>query len=194
MTPAMKPSTPKTRGNGASARKRVTTASTMPAPAHAAPQVKPIPIAPRMRRSHFRMIASDPSAAHLRGICIQWRAKLFVIQSKTQMGGTQEMTLSSSNSTDHGFLETRVDFDRSRSTCQRGREGRGNRHEPNSGEYNAYHDHRQGNEGIRSGRSPEARSVRRDGQLQRRAREGWHPPRRRGARRELEGCARQVQR
>src|SRR3954447_17191859 len=60
MTPAEKPSTPKMRGNGASARKRVTTASTVPAPAHATPQVTPIPIAPRTRRTHFCMIASDP--------------------------------------------------------------------------------------------------------------------------------------
>ena len=38
----------------------------------------------------------------------------------------------------------------------------GKRHEPNSGENNAFHGHGQGNEGIRSGRSAEARSVRRD--------------------------------
>jgi len=31
---------------------------------------------------------------------------------------------------------------------------RGDRHEPNSGENNAFHDHRQGNQGNRSGRSP----------------------------------------
>jgi len=35
------------------------------APRRKARKVKPIPIAPRMRRSHFRMIASDPCAAHL---------------------------------------------------------------------------------------------------------------------------------
>ena len=35
---------------------------TQPTANHAAAHVKPIPIAPRMRRSHFRMIASDPRA------------------------------------------------------------------------------------------------------------------------------------
>ena len=59
MTPAMKPSTPKTRGNGTSALKPNTQRGTRPAADHAAAQVKPIPIAPRMRRSHFRMIVSD---------------------------------------------------------------------------------------------------------------------------------------
>ena len=53
-------------------------------------------------------------------------------------------------------------FGRSRSTCQRGREGRGNPHEPNSGENDAFHGHGHGNEGIRSGRPAEARSVCRD--------------------------------
>jgi len=62
------------------------------------------------------MIASDPSAAHLRGICIQPRAKLFVMQSTTQVGGTQEMTLGSLNSTVYGVFKARVDFDRFRST------------------------------------------------------------------------------
>jgi hypothetical protein len=69
------------RGNGASALMPNTQRGAIPATAHAAAQVKPIPIAPRMRRTQFCMIASDPGAAHLRGVCIQLRAKLFVVQS-----------------------------------------------------------------------------------------------------------------
>src|SRR5207302_7967652 len=64
MIPATKPSTPKTSGNGTSVLKPNNQRGTRPATPHAAAQVKPIPIAPRMRRSHFPMIASDPGPAH----------------------------------------------------------------------------------------------------------------------------------
>jgi len=65
VTPAMKPSTPKTSGNGTSALKPKSQRGTMPATNHAAAQVNPIPIAPRMRLSHFCTIASDYSWAYL---------------------------------------------------------------------------------------------------------------------------------
>src|SRR4051812_22051855 len=90
MTPAPKPNTPKTRGTGASPAKPVSTATTMPAPDHAAPQAKPIPIAPRMRRSPFRMIASDRGAARLRGLRglrVRSNAETFALQSTGRLSG-----------------------------------------------------------------------------------------------------------
>jgi hypothetical protein len=87
MTPAKKPSTPKMSGKGASAWKRVAAASTMPAPDHAAPQAKPIPIAPRMRRSHFRMIVSESSFARVPSP--HSVAKGFVLQSSIHAGAIQ---------------------------------------------------------------------------------------------------------
>jgi hypothetical protein len=41
--------------------------------------MKPIPIAPRIRRSHVPMIASDPGAALLRGVFIPSSSKFFVM-------------------------------------------------------------------------------------------------------------------
>src|SRR4029079_7613919 len=63
VTPAKKPSTPKMIGKGASGLKPSTKRGSVPTADQATAQVKPIPIAPRMRRGHFRMIASDPIAA-----------------------------------------------------------------------------------------------------------------------------------
>src|SRR3954465_7850752 len=59
VTPARKPNTPKTRGNGASALKPNTQRGTRPATNHAAAQVNPIPIVPRTRRSKSLTIASS---------------------------------------------------------------------------------------------------------------------------------------
>ena len=63
-TPAKKPSTPKMRGNGASASMPRTHRGIIPTTDHAAPHVSPIPIAPRTRRIQFFMAASHrtPSA------------------------------------------------------------------------------------------------------------------------------------
>src|SRR5207248_1795561 len=69
-TPARRPNRPKTRGSGASVETPNTHLGTTPAANHAAAHVTPIPIAPRMRRSHCCMIASDPNAARLCGLCI----------------------------------------------------------------------------------------------------------------------------
>src|SRR3982074_2183164 len=66
----MSPKTPKTRGSGASVLTPNTHRGTDPATNHAAAHVRPIPIAPRIRRSDVRMIASDPDAAQLRGVCV----------------------------------------------------------------------------------------------------------------------------
>src|SRR5207302_9911817 len=57
----MKPSAPKRRGSGRSVSTPNTQRGTKPTANHAAAHVKPIPSAPRMRRSHFRMIASAPA-------------------------------------------------------------------------------------------------------------------------------------
>jgi hypothetical protein len=65
MMPAMKPSTPKMSGNGASALKPNSQRGSDPAADHATPQARPIPIAPLMRRSNFPIIASDFSAHEL---------------------------------------------------------------------------------------------------------------------------------
>ena len=78
MTPAMKPNTPKTSGIGTSVLTPNTQRGTRPTADKAAAQVKPIPIAPRMRRSPFRMIASGVCAAHLLGLCLQSSANFFV--------------------------------------------------------------------------------------------------------------------
>jgi hypothetical protein len=43
-----------------------------------------------MRRSHFRMITSEPNAAHLSGFCVQSSAKFFVLQSTSREGDIQE--------------------------------------------------------------------------------------------------------
>src|SRR4051812_171999 len=56
MTPAKKPITAKMRGSGASVLKPNSHRGTDPAMPHAAAHVKPIPIAPRMGRSHLLMI------------------------------------------------------------------------------------------------------------------------------------------
>src|SRR5258706_15970753 len=90
ITPAMKPSTPKMRGNGASALKPNNQRGTLPATAHATAQVKPIPIAPRIRRIHFPMIASDPGAALQLSISIQSSAKDFVLQSISRWDEIQD--------------------------------------------------------------------------------------------------------
>ena len=59
--PAKKPSGANKRANGRSTSKLDTRASKMPAPNPAAPQARPIPIAPRMRRPHFFMTTSRHS-------------------------------------------------------------------------------------------------------------------------------------
>src|SRR5258705_718276 len=86
----MKPSTPKMRGNGASALKPNNQRGTLPATAHATAQVKPIPIAPRMRLIHFPMIASDPCAAHQLSFSVQSSAKDFVLQSISRWDEIQD--------------------------------------------------------------------------------------------------------
>src|SRR5690348_7133292 len=94
VTPAMKPRTAKTRGNGTSGLKPSTQRGTKPAANHAAAQVKPIPIAPRMRRSHFPMITSEPEAGQHGGFRVHSNAKSFVLQSTSQEGDIQERSSS----------------------------------------------------------------------------------------------------
>jgi hypothetical protein len=102
--PAMKPSTPKTRGNGTSALKPNTQRGTRPAADHAAAQVKPIPIAPRVRRSQFRMIASDPSLTPQTSSASGFVAKYFVLQSTYRIAAVQESSWRSSDRTDREAL------------------------------------------------------------------------------------------
>jgi hypothetical protein len=52
--------------------------------------VKPIPIAPRMRRIHFPIIASELGAAHQLNLCVQWTVKHFVLQSISRWEEIQE--------------------------------------------------------------------------------------------------------
>lgn len=90
MTPAMKPSTPKMIGKGASVLKPNNQRGTEPTSAHAAAQVTPIPITPRIRRSHFPTIASEPGAAHQLSLCFQSSAMYFVLQSTSRSNEIQE--------------------------------------------------------------------------------------------------------
>ena len=64
VNPARNPSTPKTRGKGTSALMPKTQRGKLPAANQTAAQVKPIPIAPRIRRSHFCTIASASRVAN----------------------------------------------------------------------------------------------------------------------------------
>jgi hypothetical protein len=88
----MKPNTPKTRGIGTSVLTPNTQRGTVPTANKAAAQVKPIPIAPRMRRSHFRMSASGPGLAPrtFSASAFSRAAKFFVLQSINQGGEIQE--------------------------------------------------------------------------------------------------------
>src|SRR6266481_1152022 len=73
----MKPNTPETRGIGTSVETPNTQRGTEPTANKAAAQVKPIPIAPRMRRSHFPIIASGPGpSAHLLSLYLQSRCQV----------------------------------------------------------------------------------------------------------------------
>src|SRR5260221_6926541 len=62
VAPAMKPSPPKRSGNGRSVWTANTRRGTKPTANRAAAAVNPVPSAPGMRRSRFRMIASSPRA------------------------------------------------------------------------------------------------------------------------------------
>src|SRR4051812_4339768 len=88
MTPPTNPSTPRMRGNGASALMPRTQRGTMPTVAQAAAQMKPIPSVPRMRRSHFGMITARSCGS---GASVNQLPQL-----RTDRGNTQHVDLARS--------------------------------------------------------------------------------------------------
>src|SRR5215831_18146968 len=134
MMPVTKPSAANRREKGRSESRPGTRASRPPAKDHATPQMRPIPIAPRTRRTQVRMTTSRvESPCQVLGTAKYHRTG----SRQTPSGGDGEVLC---NQESTALRVRRVDSDRSRSTCEWGRVTPGNHPEPNSGENDAFPD------------------------------------------------------